>query len=164
MEKYIKKNTQIRIARKEDIPLLLALIGEVFQEYDFIYNAFDELPDFFDFDKVYAFTDSHLYVVEDSGKVVACGGYMYDEEKSPVLKRIYVDINQRRKGYGELLVRFLCDEIKELGFPEVSLWTDTRFTKAHRLYEKLGFKVTERKRPLNDVNVSYEIEYLKSFL
>ena len=155
---------QIREARKEDIPKLLSLIGDVFTEYNMLYNSFDELPDFFDFDQVYVGRDNELYVLTEGNQICACGGFKFDEELSPYLSRIYVDIHHRRKGYGVALVSFLVDRIKNLGFPEVYLWTDTRFEKAHNLYEKLGFSATGKERPLHDVNISYEFEYIKELL
>lgn len=163
-KKYIKKDTELRPAQKEDIPSLLAIIGEVFQEYNFVYNAFDELPDFFDFEQIYLHTDNQLFVITEAERVVACGGLKFDEEKSPNLTRIYVSVHARKRGYGIWMVTHICNLIRDMGFPEANLWTDTRFTKAHALYEKLGFKKTGNRRPLHDVNHSFEIEYRKSFL
>ncbi|MBA2735290.1 MAG: hypothetical protein H0U50_00740 [Pyrinomonadaceae bacterium] len=43
---------------------------------------------------------------------------------------------------------------------EIVLWADTRFIKAHRLYERLGFEKSGECR-LNDLNNSREFGFRK---
>jgi len=47
------------------------------------------------------------------------------------------------------------------GRSEIILWSDTRFTNAHRLYEKLGFKPLG-KRELKDINKSVELGFKRN--
>ncbi|MBA3600888.1 MAG: hypothetical protein H0W45_06525 [Acidobacteria bacterium] len=47
------------------------------------------------------------------------------------------------------------------GRSEIILWSDTRFTNAHRLYKKLGFNLLG-KRELKDVNKSVELGFKRN--
>ncbi|MGZ4618494.1 MAG: hypothetical protein ACXV3F_07160 [Frankiaceae bacterium] len=42
----------------------------------------------------------------------------------------------------------------------VELWSDTRFANAHRLYERLGYVRTGRRRELHDLSRSTESEFV----
>ncbi|WP_235949023.1 hypothetical protein [Candidatus Frankia alpina] len=42
---------------------------------------------------------------------------------------------------------------------QMRLWTDTRFTDAHRLYRRLGYTATGRRHDLYDLSATTEIEF-----
>jgi len=44
----------------------------------------------------------------------------------------------------------------------VHLWTDTRFTDAHRLYERLGYARLDETRALHDRSGTVEYHYRKT--
>ena len=47
------------------------------------------------------------------------------------------------------------------GFAEMVLWSDTRFARDHRFYEKLGFVRWPGERYLGDVSESWEYHFRK---
>jgi putative acetyltransferase len=61
----------------------------------------------------------------------------------------------------------LCDRVegtaRALGRRFVELWSDTRFTKAHALYERRGYKRGAETRDLHDKSASVEYYYRLDF-
>ena len=81
-----------------------------------------------------------LLIVEDEGRIVACGGLTRQAETLGRVRRVYVDPAFRRLGVGKALVEALIERGRA-GFDELVLYTDN--PAAARLYERLGF-VPER--------------------
>lgn len=148
----------IRDAAHKDIPELITIVSEVFDEYGFIFDVNNELPDFVHFNEYYRNPDRTLYVVEYEKIIAGCGALKLNENGG-MITRVYLRKKCRGHGLGKILVNHLVDMAKKARVPHVCLWTDTRFTVAHNLYKSLGFKQTTRRRPLNDVNDSYEIYF-----
>lgn len=76
------------------------------------------------------------------------------------LKSLYVAAPARRRGYGARLVRQVEQWSRDRGLHRVELWSDTCFADAHRLYERLGYVRTGRRRELHDVSQSTESEFV----
>ena len=148
----------IREAKAQDIPILVKIIQKTFQEFNFIFNANDELPDFIGFNAFYRNSERRLFVLEHPQGIAGCGAVQVKDGRG-ILTRIYLDRPFRGRGYGKMMVKHLIGVSRQAGASEVCLWTDTRFTVAHNLYASTGFNRTEKLRPLNDVNDSYEIYY-----
>jgi len=64
----------------------------------------------------------------------------------------------RKQGLGEDLTKLAIKFVLMKNAKKIILWSDTRFTKAHRLYERLGFKKSGE-RELDDLNRSIESGY-----
>ncbi|MEX0686414.1 MAG: GNAT family N-acetyltransferase [Balneolales bacterium] len=148
----------IRIAVAKDIPLLINVIEDVFDEFGFIFDANEELPDFIGFNKYYGNSDRKLFVVEHENKLAGCGALNISNNQCEI-RRVYVARKFRGQGFGKNIVNHLINQAKATDAIKLSLWTDTRFTVAHKLYDSLGFIRFEKVRPLQDVNHSYEIYY-----
>lgn len=149
---------RIRPARAHDAERLLAIIESVFRDYDMIFHAPDEVPDLLDIERSYFGPGTDLYTLELDGQAVGCGAVAFQGETA-TLSRIYIDRTCRRRGFGRRLVEHLIDRARHQGATAVDLWSDTRFTPAHRLYQALGFRATGAVRPLADVNESHEYHY-----
>ncbi|WP_261554842.1 GNAT family N-acetyltransferase [Frankia tisae] len=77
------------------------------------------------------------------------------------LKTLYVAAAARRRGMGTALVRRAEREARRWDARQMRLWTDTRFTDAHRLYRRLGYTATGRRRDLDDLSATIEIEFCR---
>lgn len=152
---------KIRNAKASDNRALTELIAGIFDEYDWVFDAEDEIPDIVHFEQFYQ-NASDLPILKVAttleGKVVACAGLKPDN-RGAYLSRIYVTKSHRRQG----LARYLIDDLLKLALENeikyVHLWTDTLFKEAHKLYERLEFIYTGHIRPLNDANGCYEYHY-----
>nr|WP_246215946.1 GNAT family N-acetyltransferase [Microvirga makkahensis] len=108
--------------------------------------------------------DGAFWVAEDaSGRVCACVSIDFPEAGTAELHRLYVRPDQRGKGLGSFLVQAVEHHARERGATYMFLWSDTRFTDAHRLYGKLGYKRTDRRRDLGDISGSSEYHFEKVF-
>ncbi|SCX85738.1 GNAT family N-acetyltransferase [Microvirga guangxiensis] len=107
--------------------------------------------------------DGLLWVTEDeSGRVCACACVDFPEAATAELHRLYVRPDQQGRGLGSSLVRAVERHAREKGATRMVLWSDTRFTDAHRLYRKLGYTQTDRLRDLGDISNSSEYFFEKT--
>jgi len=94
------------------------------------------------------------------GTVVATGGFQLEDERTAELRRMRVDPEYQRRGYGVRMLEELEGRARERGIEAVVLGTNERLTAARRLYEKHGYAETHR-RPhpeTGDVFVYYRKE------
>lgn len=151
----------MRPAQASDLSALTEIIRSVFVEYEWIFVASDELPDFVDFETFYGTNEGdrnpRLFAIEakSTGRIVGCIALKYNSE-GPYLSRVYLHKSARGKGLGKWMVEVVMDVAKNEEYESIHLWTDTRFEAAHHLYRKLGFKGGNALRSLHDVNHSFE--------
>ena len=82
-------------ATAADVPGIVALIGRVYTEYGFVYDARVEVPDLFDFDAHYAPPRGAFFVVYGGGQVVGSVGVELVDARSAELHRLYLDAGLR---------------------------------------------------------------------
>lgn len=93
------------------------------------------------------------------GPVVACGGIKPSGPGRFELKNLYVAARARRQGLAEELTELVQSEAAALGGTVVHLWSDTRFTDAHRLYRRLGYAQLPETRELFDKSETTEFHF-----
>ncbi|MGZ0187031.1 MAG: GNAT family N-acetyltransferase [Alphaproteobacteria bacterium] len=77
------------------------------------------------------------------------------------VSKVYVDPNIRRRSIATELMAVAEAFVVERGGDQMILWTDTRFTGAHRFYERKGYVADGRTRDLYDLSNSVEFFYRK---
>lgn len=106
------------------------------------------------------------WVVTEGDDVVACVGVTpttLDGAPGAQLHRLYVAATHRRRGLGHALVRLVEGHAAHAyGAEAVELWSDTRFTDAHRLYERCGYAATGRTRQLHDPSHTTEYRFVRN--
>lgn len=75
------------------------------------------------------------------GSVMLCGT---EQEKTGQLRLFLVEKEARRFGIGSALFRAALEAAEGAGYEHLLLWTAAPLTDAIRLYEKNGFRETER--------------------
>jgi putative acetyltransferase len=147
-------------ATRADVPDVLALLARIWREYNFVWAPEIEFPDLFDFDAYYAAPRGAFWVVrDDAGRVVGCVGVDRVENGTAEIHRVYLDAHLRGRGLGRVLVDTALTWARQHGFARMVLWSDTRFTQSHRLYDRMGFvRLGERTVP-NDPNDSREFRF-----
>jgi putative acetyltransferase len=88
------------------------------------------------------------------GAAPAAGGFE--------LHKLYVAHGVRRRGLGSELARRVEQLAIATGSLSVELWSDTRFTAAHRFYEWLGYVRLPQIRKLDDLSETVEYRYRKT--
>jgi N-acetylglutamate synthase-like GNAT family acetyltransferase len=152
----------IRSARDEDSEALIHLISSVYSEYPGIVLAVDaEIPEL---RKPASAANSHggrWWVAELGRQIVGSVAVVPEADNAVELKKLYVSSAARRRGLGAHLVALAESEARGRQASTMTLWTDTRFEDAHRLYARLGFVRAPRTRVLNDLSNTVEFHYTK---
>ena len=141
----------------EDLPGILALIGEVFAEYGCVLDAEHEDTYLLSPGPHFRESGGEFWVVEQAGKIVATAAVLLHDDDAE-LKCLYVHRSSRRRGWGRRLSELCMDFARRAGKRRMILWSDTRFIEAHQLYQQMGF--TQRgTRELHDSNNTTEYGY-----
>ncbi len=153
----------IRPARDEDAQDLFGLLTLCFAEYPGCYtDPHGDLPDLRAPGASAAAKGGTFWVVEDArGRVCACVAVDFPEPGTAELHRLYVRPDQRRRGLGERLVGLVEHHARGQGAVRIFFWSDTRFTSAHRLYQRLGYRQVGGTRDLGDISNSVEYRFEK---
>ena len=153
----------IREARDADAQGLIALVGDVFNEYPgCVLDVDNEMPQLLAINTAFATLGGRFWVAELVDRIVGCGGIApaHDPAGSE-LKHLYVASAARRMGLGTRFVQLVEREAAARGAAFVELWSDTRFLDAHRLYERLGYSRLPDTRELDDLSNSIEYHFIK---
>jgi len=148
---------EIRPTVPRDVPAILALIGEVFREYDCVLDARNEDTHLLDPGPYFRARGGEFWVIEDQRTIRATAGVLLHEDAAE-LKALYVHRSLRRQGWGRRLTELAIEYTLRSGRRRMILWSDTRFHEAHRLYVRVGFRPFGR-RDLHDSNNTTEIGF-----
>lgn len=153
----------IRPACDEDAQDLFGLLALCFAEYPGCFvDPHDDLADLLRPARAYAERGGHFWVIDDArGRACACVAIDCPEWGAAEMHRLYVRPDRRRTGLGQALVERVEREARVGGATLLMLWSDTRFTAAHRLYERLGYGRTGLARDLGDLSRSTEHRFEK---
>lgn len=149
---------KIRPVVKRDVPQIIKLIGDIWAEYECVLDVGREETYLLAPDEYFRAGEGGFWVAENNQKIVATVGVLMLGAKTAELKSLYVHKDFRRAGLGEDLTTLVIKYAQMKRAKEVILWSDSRFTKAHRLYERLGFKNVSS-RELDDSNSSKEFGF-----
>lgn len=146
-----------------DLPQVYALIAACYEQFGFRLNLDDECEQHLKDPRAYFRAHGgEFWVVHDNVHVVRATAalYLHEDQQPPLaeLKSMYVDIAWRRRGVGSMLTKMVMEEARRRGCAEMELWSDTRFTPAHAMYESLGF-IRFGERAIQDSNNSVEFGF-----
>lgn len=148
---------RIRPATDEDAPAIIKLIAKVYGEFEGVVMDLDGVDAEL---KAPATSVDRFWVLDLEGTVLgtaACSLYPDHAE----LKKMYIDLGCRGKGFGRKLVEVVEQAAIQQGLKRIELWSDTRFRDAHAFYEKLGYKKTGEIRDLHDPSDTTELQFVK---
>jgi putative acetyltransferase len=154
-----ERSLAVEPAGAGDVPGVIRLIGQVFDEYGFVFDPATELPDLFAFDRHYGEPRGAFFVVRDAGAVVGSVGVERLDGASAELHRLYLDAGLRGRGIGRALADAVLDWCRARSIGHLVLWSDTRFDRAHVLYERMGFVRTGERTLPDDPNATREFRY-----
>jgi len=146
-------------ATRVDAPGVIDLIGRVFVEYGWIWEPAAEVPDLLRWARHYEPPHGAFFVVREGERIVGSVGVDRVGDSTAELHRLYLDPAMRGRGLGEALVNTIVDWCRTHGVARLVLWSDTRFTHAHRLYLRTGFRQTGERELPEDVNQTREYSF-----
>lgn len=108
-----------------------------------------------------------LWVLErtEDGLLAGCSGAATHVDAEPAhveLKKLYVDPCCRGRGLARLLVDRVQAYAAARGIERVELWSDSKFTTAHGVYEHLGYRRSGRVRELGDLSRTVEYHFVRA--
>jgi putative acetyltransferase len=154
----------LRPATDADAQDLFGLLALCFADYPGCFvDPHDDLSDLRHPGRPFGSNGGRFWVLDDErGRIRACVAVDFPEARTAELHRLYVRPDQRRQGLGERLVAYVEAYSRGKGAARLFFWSDTRFTAAHRLYERLGYaQAPGDARALGDISGSREYRFDK---
>jgi len=153
----------IRDGRDDDAEGFIALIGTCWAEYPgCILDVDGEVPELRALATWFRDQGGKLWAAEQDGRLVGMVGTRpLKEDEAWEICRMYVDAAARGSGLATALLDTAEAHARASGAERMVLWTDTRFTRAHGFYEKLGYVRHGSIRILDDISHSLEFRYAK---
>ena len=156
------QDISIRYALDSDFDALSKLIGDCFAEYEGVFLDLENLDaDLFALRSAYDAEGGEIWVAEKGDEMVGCIGYTPITTDECELKRLYVPATMRGTGLALRLVALVEQAVGGRGCTRISLWSDTRFTRAHRFYEREGYVRQRETRDLHDISGTTEYQFIK---
>ncbi len=137
----------VRRAVTGDSAAAAAVVRAVYEEFGFTWDEAGYHADLRDVEASYA----AFFVAEHEGRVVGTAGLT----SRGSLERLYVLAEARGSGAGSALFVAVVAEARRSGHEQLEIWSDKRFTDAHRLYERHGARVVGE-RVHDDPDESHE--------
>ncbi len=152
----------IRPATDADGAPLAALIATTFAEYPGCLFIESEFPELKAPASHYERVGGRLFVAEDGGRLVgSLAAVMTPVPGTAELFKVYAAAETRGTGLAQRLYAEGEALARSGGAREIVLWSDTRFERGHRFYEKLGFVREPVERYLADASASWEFHFRK---
>jgi len=148
----------LRRATNEDSEGLIRLVGDCFAEYpgcvlDLEVEERDLLTP--------GDAPDRFWVLEEEGRIVGSVGLLETDETTVELKKMYLEAGLRGSGRATRLLAAVLYHAVTMAATGVELWSDSRFTRAHRFYEREGFTRTGRTRELDDLSNTTEYHFVR---
>ena len=97
-------------------------------------------------ERMLADTNSHLYIVREGGRIVACASlciYHQPFSTDATIESVVVSSKMRGKGLGRKLMEHLIDEAARMKVDCIHLTSNPKREAANALYQKMGFVKNE---------------------
>lgn len=119
--------------------LILSILSN---EYPFDKSAYSD-SDLEKIDEVYGGPSDAFFIVEDKGDIVGTVGIKEETKDEALLRRLFVDLKHRRRGYGSELLTKAIEFAKSKAYKRIYFRSTDRMVDAMKLCLKNGFKEIE---------------------
>ncbi|MDD5436962.1 MAG: GNAT family N-acetyltransferase [Candidatus Omnitrophica bacterium] len=120
--------------------LILSILSK---EYPFDRSAYSD-SDLYKIGETYGGKRESFFVVETGDQIVGTVGIKEDSQAEAILRRLFVDLRHRKKGYGSGLLDQAIDFCRRHGYKKIYFRCTDRMHDAMRLCVKKGFKEAEK--------------------
>jgi GNAT superfamily N-acetyltransferase len=151
----------IRAATDDDGLDLIELIGSVFGEYEgCVLDVDGEMPELRRIASHHRERGGMFWVAAAPSRIAGSIGY-YLHDGALELKKLYLHRSARGSGLADTLLAEVEGAARRSNATRIELWSDTRFTRAHRFYEKRGYARDAVTRALGDLSRTVEYRFEK---
>ena len=152
----------LRPGRDSDAEAIIALIGTCWSQYPGVLLDVDgEMPELRGLASYYARLGGALWIAEAGDRIVGMIATRPHEADAWEICRVYVLPDRHGDGLGHRLLDTAEAHARATGARRLVLWSDTRFDRAHRFYEKRSYVRSGPIRVLDDISNSLEFAYAK---
>ncbi len=152
----------IRDGRDADGLAIIALIWACWSAYPGVrMEVGREMPELRALATYYGSQGGRLWIAQSGDPVVGMIAVCPRDGGIWEICRVYVDPSRHGAGLGHTLLDLAERHAIAAGAERLALWSDTRFERAHRFYQKRGYVRSGPVRVLNDVSNSLEYGYGK---
>jgi GNAT superfamily N-acetyltransferase len=152
----------IRPGRDDDATDIIEIVSACWSEYPGCVTDIDgEAPELRALASYCAKRDGAVWVAEADAKIVGVACTYPLPDGAWEIAKIYVARAHRGGGVAHELVETAENFARAHGATRMKLWSDTRFDRAHRFYEKRGYVRAGPIRALADKSSSIEFAYAK---
>ncbi|MCL2430234.1 MAG: GNAT family N-acetyltransferase, partial [Alphaproteobacteria bacterium] len=152
----------IRPGRDRDADGFIALIGACWSDYPgIVFDVDAELPELRALASHYAAKGGRVWAAEVRGRIVGMIAAAPSKSAAFEIGRLYVYPEWRGTGLAYRLLDRAEGYAREAGADRLALWSDTRFERAHRFYEKCSYVRRGPVRALDDLSNTLEYGYAK---
>ncbi|KRE17870.1 hypothetical protein ASE63_01350 [Bosea sp. Root381] len=151
----------LRPARDDDSEPLAILIAASFAEYPNCLFEWSEFPELRRPASHFAAKGGKLWIADAPGGGIAAslGVAPVPEQNAVEITKVYAAPAFRGSGLAQALFAEALRFAQDGGYSEIMLWSDSRFARGHRFYEKLGFRRWPGERYLADVSATWEYHF-----
>lgn len=159
MNADLPDGVRLRLATNDDCRGIIELVDGILIEYGdrICLEPGGSEADLQDIESGYRDFEGEFWVLDYQERIIGCHATRPDKEDSGVctFKRLYLDPNFRGTTCGHVLMDATIDWAKKSEYRRIEFWSDTRFERAHRFFEKFGFQKTGESRNMTDSAVPY---------
>ncbi len=157
-----KSYPAIRAGRDADAEGFIALIGACWREYPGVILDVDgEMPELRALASYYTGMGGALWAADADGRLAGMIAAVPHGAGAWEISRVYTLPSTHGSGLGHRLLDVAETHARTAGATRLVLWSDTRFDRAHRFYEKRGYVRHGPIRVLHDISNSLEFGYAK---
>ena len=148
---------KIRPASAADQEGIVSLIDRVFGEYGDKVFLRGADADLLDIQSHYVGAGGAFVVLDDDTNIRGTHAALPLDEEARVctFRRLYLDRELRGTRWGGDLMHWAVDWARQQGFDRIEFWSDTRFERAHRFFERHSFVRDGRIREMDDGAMPY---------
>lgn len=148
---------KLREATPADRQGVISLIDRVYSEYQDRVNLEGAERELLSLPEAYSLQGGAFIVLVESldgfredERVVGCHATEPTGAEQGTFRRLYLDVSLRGSGWGDRLMQWAVDWSEAAGWNRIAFWSDTRFERAHRFFERFGFQRTGGYREMSD--------------
>lgn len=148
---------KLRSANNSDFEAIFEIINAHYQKHGDRVWLEGHDSDLLDIESGYSGKDGAFVVLEDQGTIVGTHATQPVDISKGLLtfRRLYVKAAYHGRGAGKLLFDWAMDWTAENNFKRVEFWSDIRYKRAHKFFEKYGFINSGKIQHLEDAPFPY---------
>jgi GNAT superfamily N-acetyltransferase len=132
-----------RFAEKDSAGVRDLILSILSKEYPFDRSAYSD-SDLNRISDTYGGPADTFFVAEDDGRIVGTVGVKKETDEDALMRRLFVDVKSRRRGYGSMLADKAIEFCRSKGYRRMIFRCTGRMQDAMKLCLKKGFRETER--------------------